>query len=68
MNEDYTIQLRGLNEAAFCERLFHLMYAQGLFEENADTVTGKMHHDIREKSSRNKDLEGQEVFLNIPWR
>ena len=61
MDEEYAIQLRGLTEAVFCERLFYIMYSQGIFEHNADTIMGKMHHNIRENVGRNNHIEGQNL-------
>lgn len=63
--EKYEIQLRGLNEFLFCERLFHLEYAEGIFEENAETITGNMHHSKREKISGNNKIENVNVFEMI---
>lgn len=55
--EDYSINLRGLNEVVFCPKLYHLMYVQGIFNNNEDTLSGSLNHKIREKSSRNDKLD-----------
>lgn len=62
MENEYSIQLRSLNEICYCERLFHLMYVQRLFDNNADTIIGKMHHDIREKTTGKGLLDGYDLF------
>lgn len=62
MNNDFSIQLRGLNEIVFCEKLFHLMYAQGIFYDNADTLTGTLNHKMRENNSRKHFIEGADIF------
>jgi len=62
MEDEYTVQVRGLNESVYCERLFYIMYAQGIFEHNADTITGKMNHSIREKTTRDNELDGENIF------
>ncbi len=36
--EKTVIQLRGLNEVVYCKKLYHLMYAQGIFYSSADTL------------------------------
>lgn len=41
-----------LNEVSYCERLFHLMHVQGLFEPSVDTVEGTIQHDRATKSHR----------------
>mgnify|MGYP000719462869 CR=1 FL=1 len=50
--ETFSTPLRGLNEYVYCPRLFHLMYVQELFEENVDTITGRIAH--RKRLSRSK--------------
>lgn len=60
--ENIVIQLRELNEYVYCRKLAHLMYVQGLFEENADTLTGSHSHEKREEEGKNTSLEG--VKLN----
>lgn len=39
------IELRGLNEYAFCPRLYHMMYVQNVFVPSADTITGAAEHE-----------------------
>ncbi|SFU30122.1 CRISPR-associated endonuclease Cas4g/Cas1g [Alicyclobacillus macrosporangiidus] len=49
------IPIRMLNELAYCERLFHLMHVQGLFDESADTVEGTLQHrraELRQRPSQ----------------
>lgn len=56
--EEVYVQIRELNEMVFCERLHHLMYVQGLFENNADTLEGSFQHQLREGTEQNNLLDG----------
>ncbi len=49
-SESY-VTVRGLNEVAYCPRLYHLMYVQGLFDESVDTVEGSAQHERGRKRS-----------------
>lgn len=44
-----------LNEAVYCERLFHFMHVQGIFVENLDTVEGTIQHERAAKNHRVKE-------------
>ncbi|GMA49903.1 CRISPR-associated exonuclease Cas4/endonuclease Cas1 fusion [Alicyclobacillus contaminans] len=50
------IPIRMLNELSYCERLFHLMHVQGLFEQSADTIEGTMQHNRAERHRRPSDV------------
>ncbi|MBI4867851.1 MAG: CRISPR-associated endonuclease Cas1 [Candidatus Wallbacteria bacterium] len=43
------VPLRALNEFVYCPRLHHLMYVQGIFVQNADTIEGAAQHRRAEK-------------------
>lgn len=47
--EKRAIELRSLNEYAYCKRLFHFMYVEGIFIDNDDTEAGT---DAHEKASK----------------
>ncbi len=38
------LPVRMLNEYAYCPRLFHLMYVDGRWEDNANTEDGRAVH------------------------
>ncbi len=59
------VPIRMLNELSYCERLYHLMHVQGLFEKSADTVEGSMQHDRAERRRRPADV-GQEIWNVAP--
>ncbi|AUW95304.1 hypothetical protein BXT84_16190 [Sulfobacillus thermotolerans] len=59
-----TIQVRMLNEAVYCERLFHFMHVQGIFVENLETVEGTIQHERAEKHHRLK--EGPDTDMPAP--
>lgn len=61
-----SIPIRMLNEIQYCERLFHLMYVQGLYEENADTVEGTAQHRRAETRRRKKDVAPEELWDTAP--
>lgn len=54
-----------LNELSYCERLYHLMYVQGLWEKSADTVEGSGQHDRAERRFRPSDV-GHDVWDLAP--
>lgn len=54
------VPIRMLNELSYCERLYHLMHVQGLFERSADTVEGSGQHDRAERRRRPSDV-GKEL-------
>lgn len=60
------IPIRMLNEIQYCERLFHLMHVQGLFEESADTVEGRAQHDRAEKRRRPGRMASDELWELAP--
>jgi CRISPR-associated protein Cas1 len=60
------IPIRMLNEIQYCERLFHLMHVQGLFEESADTVEGKAQHERAEKRRRPGQMAPDELWGQAP--
>lgn len=65
------IPVRMLNEYVYCPRLFYLMHVEGLFQDNPDTVRGKMMHDRAEKTQnrirRKKDQDrGSQDAKNQP--
>lgn len=43
------IEVRGLNEFAYCPRLYYFMYVEGVFVDNAVTISGRHQHDSQEK-------------------
>lgn len=47
--EPRLLPARMLNEFAYCPRLFHIEFVEGLFEDNADTVEGRSVHRRVEK-------------------
>jgi CRISPR-associated protein Cas1 len=61
-SEKELIPLRGLNELAYCPRLYHLMYVQGIFDNSADTVEGSAEHK-RRKARKKAGGDGTET----PW-
>jgi CRISPR-associated protein Cas1 len=60
------IPVRQLNELQYCERLFHLMHVQGLFEDSADTVEGAAQHRRAEKRRRPSDTSTEEIWKTAP--
>ncbi|SDX03479.1 CRISPR-associated protein, Cas1 family /CRISPR-associated exonuclease, Cas4 family [Alicyclobacillus hesperidum] len=56
------IPVRMLNELIYCERLYHLMHVQGLFEANADTVEGAAQHQRAERRRRPSDVGVEELW------
>ncbi|MCL6632094.1 MAG: CRISPR-associated endonuclease Cas1 [Alicyclobacillus herbarius] len=59
------VPIRMLNELAYCERLYHLMHVQGLFESSADTVEGSMQHQRAERRRRPADI-GYDMWPEAP--
>ncbi|WAH36345.1 CRISPR-associated protein Cas4 [Alicyclobacillus dauci] len=59
------VPIRMLNELSYCERLYHLMYVQGLFEKSADTVEGTGQHERAERRRRPSDT-GSDVWDIAP--
>lgn len=59
------IPIRMLNELSYCERLYHLMHVQGLFDESADTVEGTMQHNRAERRRRPSEM-GLDVWEAAP--
>ncbi|GEO27312.1 CRISPR-associated exonuclease Cas4/endonuclease Cas1 fusion [Alicyclobacillus acidoterrestris] len=59
------VPIRMLNELSYCERLYHLMHVQGLFEKSADTVEGSGQHDRADRRKRPSDV-GQDVWGFAP--
>lgn len=59
------VPIRMLNELSYCERLYHLMHVQGLFEKSADTVEGAGQHDRAERRRRPSDT-GNDVWEFAP--
>jgi len=55
-----------LNEIQYCERLFHLMHVQGLFEESADTVEGSHQHERAEQRRRKGEMAPAELWGAAP--
>src|SRR5579875_3426805 len=51
-----------LNELIYCERLYHLMHVQGLFEANADTVEGAAQNQRAERRRRPSDVGVEELW------
>jgi len=64
----YLTPLRGLNEFVYCPRLFHLMYVQGLFEENLDTLSGTLDHQRRLNKSKAASSPEEGKEKTVPWR
>ena len=42
---------RMINEFAYCQRLFHLEWVEGLFVESVDTIEGKLQHKYVDRPS-----------------
>ncbi|MCR4318535.1 MAG: CRISPR-associated endonuclease Cas1 [Planctomycetes bacterium] len=69
------IPARGLNEFAYCPRLYHLMYVQGLFDDSADTIEGRDEHKRRRsrKKVANAPVESETdeaeepLIPQTPW-
>ncbi|WP_284227517.1 CRISPR-associated endonuclease Cas4g/Cas1g [Alicyclobacillus hesperidum] len=59
------IPIRMLNELAYCERLYHLMHVQGIFEASADTIEGTGQHERAERRRRPSDA-GQGLWDLAP--
>ncbi|MCL6517082.1 CRISPR-associated endonuclease Cas1 [Alicyclobacillus sp.] len=59
------VPIRMLNELAYCERLYHLMHVQGLFEESVDTVEGAFQHRRAEQRQRPSDI-GPDAWEEAP--
>lgn len=59
------VPIRMLNELSYCERLYHLMHVQGLFEKSADTIEGTGQHDRAERRRRPTDT-GSDVWDSAP--
>lgn len=66
-SSSFQIPLRGLNEFVYCPRLFHLMYVQGLFEDNLDTVAGRINHSKRMEKTKSSHSESPEEENAVPW-
>ncbi|NGQ97005.1 CRISPR-associated endonuclease Cas1 [Brevibacillus sp. SYP-B805] len=60
------IPVRMLNEVQYCERLFHIMHVQGLFEENPDTIEGAAQHRRAEERRRKGDMAPEEMWGAAP--
>lgn len=63
--EEMYVQLRGLNESIYCEKLFYMMYVQGIFMDNKDTIEGSFHHKKREDTDRNHSLGEADIFTTV---
>ncbi len=68
MENEYLTPVRGLNEYAYCPRLFHLMYIQGLFEESLDTLEGRIAHSRRQNKTKAVADKEEEAEPELPWR
>lgn len=60
------IPIRMLNELQYCERLFHIMHVQGLFEENVDTVEGTAQHRKAERRRRSGEMAPDDMWGQAP--
>lgn len=60
------IPIRMLNEIQYCERLFHFMYVQKIFEENVDTIEGSKQHNRAEKRQRPNQIGPKDLWGNAP--
>ncbi|MED1826085.1 CRISPR-associated endonuclease Cas1 [Brevibacillus agri] len=61
------IPVRMLNEIQYCERLYHIMHVQGLFEESADTVEGAAQHKRAETHLRKSKAAPEEMWGDAPF-
>lgn len=61
-----SIPVRMLNELQYCERLFHIMHVQNLFEDSADTVEGTAQHRRAENRRRKGDMAPEELWGLAP--
>ncbi|WP_051261842.1 CRISPR-associated endonuclease Cas4/Cas1 [Desulfovibrio inopinatus] len=62
----FFIPIRGLNEYVYCPRLFHLVYVQGVFEDNTDTVKGSLAHKKRLTKTKAAASANQNDDT-VPW-
>ncbi len=60
------IPIRMLNELQYCERLFHIMHVQGLFEENVDTIEGTAQHLRAEERRRKGEMAPEDMWGVAP--
>ncbi|MBU8712521.1 CRISPR-associated endonuclease Cas1 [Brevibacillus parabrevis] len=60
------IPVRMLNEIQYCERLYHIMHVQGLFEESADTIEGAAQHRRAETNLRKNKMAPEELWGEAP--
>ncbi len=51
------IEVRMINEIAYCPRLAYLMYVDGLFEHNVHTIDGTLRHKKRRRSNFKGDTQ-----------
>lgn len=49
------VEVRMINELAYCPRLAYLMYVDGLFEHNTHTIEGTLRHSKRRRSTYKGD-------------
>lgn len=61
-----SIPIRMLNEIQYCERLYHIMHVQGIFEESADTVEGAAQHKRAERRRRSNNMTPEELWDAAP--
>lgn len=61
-----SIPVRMLNELQYCERLYHFMHVQGLFDESRDTVEGTMQHRRAERRRRPSDTGREDIWDIAP--
>lgn len=66
VNSMSPIPIRMLNEIEYCERLYHLMHVQGLFEKSADTIEGSMQHERADRRRRPSDVGNEDVWGMAP--
>jgi CRISPR-associated protein Cas1 len=65
--DEWLVPVRGLNEFVYCPRLFHLVYVQGLFADNLETLEGRVLHRRKLASGRAVGTEEGDDEAPVPW-
>ncbi len=60
------LPVRMLNEFAYCRRLGYLEWVQGEFADSADTVEGRYHHRLVDRSRQRRRASGEEEEDEAP--
>lgn len=66
------VEVRMINEIAYCPRLAYLMYVDGLFEHNVHTIAGTIRHDKRRRASfkgdTSREVSGEQKGFHLSCR